>query len=263
MVKLSDLKKKPPKIILYGPAGSGKTAFVSTIGKDGYLIDIDGGIETARTLKDDFFETRQGIEVLPCAETDVQRPSAYRLLKTEMLRIFNEVRKGTFEHKVLIIESLTSLSDSLVRYIMGNSNMLYKPPQMQQHLLISAELDQFLLMVYSIKIPVVLTAHQMVYTVDNKQKMDIAVSGQRTPSKVLGYFDEVLRAKVQNEAGGKVSFQIVAKPTASQIARSRSNIPPLVNSNVGLKDVLLTMGYDIDQHEINKPDELKKRKEEK
>jgi len=63
-MKLSDIKTKPPKILLIGNYGSGKTCFATTGGKYVQVIDLDEGLISAKTLKDNFTETRSEIDII-------------------------------------------------------------------------------------------------------------------------------------------------------------------------------------------------------
>ena len=62
-MKAKDLKdlNEPPKILLHGDSSNGKTALISQL-SNAYLMDLDGGMLTALSLKDNFTKYRHEIE---------------------------------------------------------------------------------------------------------------------------------------------------------------------------------------------------------
>ena len=76
----------PPNILIYGPAGSYKTALVSQL-TNAYMFDFDDGMRTAATLKDKFFDARQQIEFDIYKDRDVLKPTTFMKAKEKLLRI--------------------------------------------------------------------------------------------------------------------------------------------------------------------------------
>ena len=252
-MKVSEMTEGlPPKILIYGPPGTGKTAFAMTAGASAQLLDLDKGWTTARSLKDAFTARRQEVDVLGFYEDDPKKALAFVRCKTKLMEIAELCYQGKYPFKVLVVDSLTALSEFALRFIMGNSGGIYypatgalRPPEIQHWGLAISEVSNFLLILRSLPIAVVLIAHshrdQMVEAGGNKQDIiEVAVFGKNLPSKVPAYFDEVLFSKVVEEGGGKRDFVLQTQPTSIVQARTRSQIPDRYSMRGGLPSLLET-----------------------
>ena len=65
-MKLSEMKEKKKKILIYGKAGVGKTALVMTLGEKLQLLDVDDGVTTGKRLEDEL--KRVNLLLLPPKE---------------------------------------------------------------------------------------------------------------------------------------------------------------------------------------------------
>jgi archaellum biogenesis ATPase FlaH len=84
---------KPPVILIYGPAGTGKTALISQA-SNGYCFDFDNGMLTAAKLKDKFFDSRQNIEFDIYKEPDPKNPIMYHKAMVKITNIINQKKLG-------------------------------------------------------------------------------------------------------------------------------------------------------------------------
>lgn len=254
-MKLSELKPKAPKILLYGPAGRGKTALSLTYGEGALIIDLDDGLMSGMTINDQFRENRMNVEAIQCHEDDPLRATAFIKAKNEILKVVNACKSSNCKIEILIIDSLTALSDYALRQVLSASNMIGKQPQIQHWGLAFLELENVILMLRSLPIPVVLIAHDQMKTVDEQNLIEIAVPGKNLPAKITRFFDEVLYMKVTG-ASAFPKFVVQTKSTGNITARSRANIENFFDTSCGMKDLLKKMGYEISKKEIVKPNKL-------
>ena len=130
-MKISEIidKYRPPKVLIFGRFGTGKTAYVLTHGPGTYVLDFDGGLRTAMTLKDQYTDHRLSCEVFDCVEKDFRYPSAFERGKAKILSIANTVRGGkTWEYDILVIDSFTEFADAAIRSVTGASGHAGKNP---------------------------------------------------------------------------------------------------------------------------------------
>ena len=212
-MKLSEAVKHPPKIILAGNPGSGKTALALTLGEGTTVIDLDDGLLTGMTLKDAFFERRQQVEVKPCKEDNPNKALAFAKAMSYVRGMSDECLKGKPPCRGLVIDSLTTLAEGAMRYVMSNNGMLGQHPQIQHWGLRDLELQNFFLTVYSLPMVVVLIVHlqtvqeegdvraavgpdgRMKMELITKTKFKIALPGKAYPPKLPPRFDELWLAE--------------------------------------------------------------------
>jgi archaellum biogenesis ATPase FlaH len=246
MTTLRDMEILHPKILIYGAAGTGKTALALTAGDVMQIMDLDNGLMTGKTLLDEFQENRLSVDVIPdLLESDPTKGTGFLKAKTALYKIVSECKKGSYPFKVLGVDSLTSLADGAMRWVQGNANHIGKNPQLQEYGLAFNEIENFLMMLKSLPIMVVVTAHQHEIEVDSNVQIRVAVPGRKLPGKICGWFDEVWRLRIQNLQGGKTGFVIQTKGTASTLARSRFNLGDKLDASMGLRSILKTAGYEI------------------
>jgi len=244
MTRLDQIKDRPPHILLYGPPGTGKTALALTLGKGCQVVDLDDGLKTGLTLKDRFLSSRREVDVVQCLETNPKKANAFRRAKAAIFNICNAVMAGKYPFKALVVDSMTSFMDYVMRYVLDNSGRPGTHPQIQDWGASFIETENLLTMVKSLPIVVVFTAHEYSYEVDQATHIKLALPGKSLPGKVCAYFDEVLRTKIVNLEGGKRGFVIQSKGTGSTLARSRCNLPDSTKMDLGLPAILKLMGWD-------------------
>ena len=246
-VKDSAGKMNPPKILIYGDAGSGKTAFATTLGGRLEIIDIDQGIRTALMLKDKWTDERGEVELKTAYENDPSKAIAFDLVESYVNTAVGECMVRKFPFRALCVDSWTTLAEMAVRKVLAQNNMLGKNPQIQHWGMAFTLLEGLLLKLRSLPIVVVLTAHIQRLEEDGVSKVVIATPGQKLPAKVPAYFDEIWRLKTRNAAGGKKEFIIQTISSESVMARSRGCLVDGTSVDLGLVEVLRRIGYDIDE----------------
>ena len=249
MPTLKDIKVIHPKILLYGIAGTGKTALALTLGSKLQIMDFDNGLMTGKTLKDEHYDTRMSVNAIQFLEPDPNKGTAFLKAKNHLYKVAEACAKGKYSFKSICVDSLTSLVDSAMRMVQGNSSHIGKNPQLQEYGLAFNEVENFLTILKSLPILVVVTAHQHNFEIDNKTMVQIALPGRKLPGKICGWFDEVWRMTIQNLPKDEIAFRIQTNGTASTLARSRFNIPDKQNAKVGLPVILKEAGYEYDGEE--------------
>jgi len=246
-MKLENAKIKPPKIILFGPYGSGKTCFSMTGGKHVQLLDMDEGVRSGFTLKDKFTSLRKEVDIIEIHESDPSKAMAFPKFKSYLESIAKQCREGTYKFKVLVIDSLTNAHEYCLRMILSYSGLMGQKPRIQDWMLRDIEFLNLCVLIKSLPIAVIVCAHQQVIEQDLTNVLTPWLPGKSLPSNMFSKFDEVLYIKPYLIAGGKTDFKIQNISTSSVCARTRSNFENNLSVDIGLIELLKLMGYDLEQ----------------
>lgn len=245
-MKAKDLlkQKHPPKILLYGPAGTGKTALFSQA-VEGFLMDFDNGMYTTLSLEDSFTELRQEIDFEKYTETDVRKPTAWLRAKAQLIDIMEQCSKGQWKYKALVIDSLSGLSEMVQNQVMAQCGKPMGKPEIREWGLIVAEVENAIAIIKSLPIPVFMTAHELpIMKPDGSHVLKILAPGTKLPAKIPGWFDEVWYAKTRQGGGGRQTYLVSGRKTSSIEARTRSGMnKDLDHTVIGLAGVLKDIGF--------------------
>jgi hypothetical protein len=243
-MRLADIPRLPPKLLIYGPPGTGKTVFAMTLGKGTQVFDLEEGLLSAVTLQDAHTAARHEVDVVPIKDTDPMKADGFRIFKQEINKVSKLCVTKQYPFKALIIDTLTSLANMAIRYVMGNSGRLGTPPEIQHWGLAFTELDNVYTTIKTLPIVVVLTAHDQTKTIDNMDKVELSIPGKNQPGRVGARFDEFLYSRVMNRPQGKREFVLQSLPTQSVAARSRGQLPDMFSMNDGMVKLLSQIGFD-------------------
>lgn len=240
----------PPNILIYGPAGSYKTALVSQA-SNAYMFDFDDGMRTAATFKDKFFEQRQGIEFDIYKDKLVTKPTAYMLAKKKLLAISEACAKNQWKHDCCIIDSLTGLCRACQSYIMslpsaGNQEGdPLKMPERNHWGPMVNEVENILTILRSLNVLTIVTAHGMSLTVDEMEKFfPKSITKPHSEAKLVWLFDEVWYTKIRRGAQKKIEGLVSGRSTNSIQARTRSGLlDDVVHTDIGLVGLLDKIGF--------------------
>ncbi len=259
-MKLSEMKPKKRKILIYGKAGVGKTALLMTLGERLQMLDLDDGVYTGVKLEDEWKSERMKVDILQCLETKHDKATAFAAAKDALIKIANKCNAspcqqatppgtklidmpklpdtGAYDYDYLGIDTYTGLADAAVRYVLSNSGILGKAPKIQHWGLAFIELEGFLTILRSLPLTVFLICHEQTSIVDEETKVELATPGQKLQAKIPRYFDEIWYMKVMHKAQNKRARVLQTQPTPSILARTRSSLEDGLDTCIGMKAIL-------------------------
>lgn len=259
-MKPSDLLKMnyPPSILIYGFAGSGKTALVSQL-SGAYAFDFDSGMKTAATLKDKFFDARQKIEFDVYKDENPLKPIKYFEAMKKIKSIVEACAKGEWKHDACVLDSLTGLCTTAQLYIQSlgdKSNPMrdsLAKMEIQNWGSLVNEVDRFLLLLQSLRVPVIVTAHldwvekkkdsKMLGETEITDMFPSSATKKHGLKKLMSHFDEVWYADVRPAGGGKLNYRLTGKAVGIIKARTRSSFDAVIHNDVGMIELLKMIGY--------------------
>lgn len=257
-MKAKDLKSSDPKILIYGPAGTGKTALVSQA-SGGYLFSFDsGGMQTALNLQDEFTKYRHSIEFDEFVDTNPDRPSAYRKFKEKLFSFVQQLQrdKDKFPYDALVVDSLTAMGQAAMREVMANvgrtpskSGVAMQGPEIQHWGLAIADLRNMITLLTSLPIMILVTSHDIIQEEnDGSVKKRPNALGSKLPSELPPYFSEVWLASVKVKPQRKFDFTVSWMPSSTYETRTRTGVmQELSVVSLGLRGILKEIGYSYNQ----------------
>lgn len=258
-MKLEELKLGPPRVLMYGEVGSGKTAFALTVGERGFVCDFDNGLRSGLSIKDKFSEARRKVEVRQFLEENPEtKATAWLAFKSFVRSLPQAIAEKRFTQKVLVIDSLTVMMDCALRFVLANhGGSLGRAPQIQEWGLSYTEVKNVLAALMALPLAIVLIAHDQFKTyrvygegsdTEDLLRISLAVTGKNTDKELFRFFDEIWYCRgVPIEKGG-TRFVFQTNPTGSITARSRSSLPPVVDMSLGLPEVFKLMGFNLGEN---------------
>jgi hypothetical protein len=251
-MKANDLKDKPPKILIYGRAGCGKTALASQA-SGGYMIDADQGMLTARNLEDEFTKYRHFIEFDEIID-DPRNPKGWIKFKEQIFTISRLIRAKQWPYDALVIDSLTRLGTMCINQVMAGAGKPGEPPQLQHYNTIVSEIRNMLQLITTFPVLVIVCTHEVPIESDDGTMIKPKSVGQKLPDEVVPMFDEVWTAKVKKlpAGSGHADYLISWLPSNVRESRTRSGtLQELKVKELGLRGILKAVGYDY-KHEPTK-----------
>lgn len=244
-MKLSDIQSVPPKVLLWGLAGSGKTCLTTTLGDDLELINCDPNIRAALMMKDVFSPERAKVDIIANAAGD--KPEyGFTRVKNRIYDIHKEIAAKTYKKKVVALDSLTTIGEFAMKSVMLNAGKLadinkLPIPTIPEWGLGIGEVENILALLISLPIPVIVIAHQLRIEIDENTKMIPWALGSKLPDKLPRMFTEIWYSKVSKTASGD-KFFIQPKSTSSILARSTC-LTQDEGHEQGMKALLEKVGY--------------------
>lgn len=263
-MKVADLRKrnKPPKILIYGGAGTGKTALVGQAG-GAYMLDFDEGMRTCLDIGDEFHDLRYEIEFDEYKDENPMKPTKWIAAKQKMLDISSLTAQGKWKFDALIIDSLTGAAQCCQNQVMANANKPLGKPEIQHWGTIVSELENFLTVVTSLKTLVIITAHEVPVLIqkgslghpeEDIHELRVLCAGRKLPDKLPWMFDEFWYAKVST-VGKKTNYILSGKKTSYIQARTRSGfITDVIHNEIGLVGILEKANYSYGSNVVENSD---------
>lgn len=253
-MKLNELTSKPPKILMMGPMGTGKTIFAETVGKHGQLWDLEDGAISGLYLEDKWQKDRKEIDIVRMTEENPTDTTVFDNIRKKVLETSKLCAKGEYPFKVLILDNLTLLADAALRYVLRNSQELkagmIKKVEIQHWGMAFEEIKNISRMLRSLPICVVLIAHVEEIELRGAETSTViyrlGVSGKKLPYQLPRLYDEVWMTRSKRVAGGKVKYSLSTKSTSKFEVRSRYSIPDDYDLSEGLPPLLKQMGYSLE-----------------
>jgi hypothetical protein len=242
---------RPPKLLIYGAGGAGKTGLVSQAA-GALLLDFDRGMRSAATITDPFTPLRHQVEMLDCSENNPMQPNAWLNTKQLLLRILNESNAGKWKYNCLIVDSLSGLCETVQHQVMAQCNKPMGKPEIREWGLIVSEIENALSIIRALPCMVLVTAHELPIQLESGAHiMKILAPGSKLPAKIPFMFDEVWYAKTKSGPGNTTRYIVSGRKTSSIEARTRSGMnKDFDHTEVGLAGVLAEIGYDYNKTSV-------------
>ncbi len=199
-------------ILVYGPSGSGKTYFGMTFPKV-FCFDFDGGLTTALNpaLPQDF-------EYESYADTPLKDNTAFDRFQKHW-----NAAVARPEIKTFFIDSLTTLSDHLMRKILGYQVTKSGLPEVQHWGILINKLTQMLYgcIADTAGRILVISAHERFVDADDGTSRVIPlVCGRQLPGRLALWFEETYYAQCTGSRQ-KPKFELLTIGSSSYQAKSR------------------------------------------
>ncbi len=237
MAKLSTLELHPPKILLMGTFGTGKTLLATSVGKRGRILDLNNGLLSARTFKDDHTKTRGEIDVKTCWEQDPFKALAFEKVRSYVESMREECYREKNDYDTLIIDGYTDLAEFAVRNVMDANGMIGKNPQIQHWGLAFQKIKWVLTVLKSLPINLIVIAHTRRVEDEGVSTYELATPGTKLPAEVPTYFDEIWFMQVKG-SGAKREFVVRTQPTSLFPAKTRTQVPDNQLASLGMNHFL-------------------------
>lgn len=212
----------PTKALLYSIPGQGKTELLLTLGDRCQYIDCDGNLEVAFGLHDNLRDVRLNVDIVQFLEEDpMHKAVAFGRLKHYIYGLPAEIKAGRFKKEALVIDSLTSMAVGAQWEIMGNASRIGMNPQIQEWGLIITQIENIIMALRALPIRVFVAAHQQEFVdPEDKTQIQIAIPGQKLPSKIIRLFTEIWYLRIRAIGEGKQELYIQTTPTQGITCRS-------------------------------------------
>lgn len=231
MARLSELKTNEyVKVLIYGHSGTGKTCASSTFPTPMLFADFDGKVSSAARFQENNKDQLNGIEFEDFRlSSSAQIENSYARFLKYVARLEElAVTPNKFPFKTVVIDSLTTMSDAQVAYLLKkNANIqraLPNVPGMQDWGMILLEMKDIVKRVLALPCNVIFTGHIK----DSKDEITgaieykVALAGQSADALPI-LLEEVYRAYVEVDKDG--NYHYLAQTRASGKYKVRTQIP--------------------------------------
>lgn len=215
------------KMLYIGNSGAGKTGSLASLAAAGYnlrILDLDNGLDVLKnvlTAENSIYDKSAAERVQFITVTDPMRMVAGRLIPKqptvwsrtagllnnwvdpETKESFGPITSWT-PKEILVIDSLSMLSDAAMKFILGMNGRLGQRPQQSDWGSAQDLIESLIQMLYdeSVKCNVIITSHITYIGPDGDQIGYPNTLGKALPPKLGRYFNSVLMARSQGQGSG-------------------------------------------------------------
>ena len=233
-----------PTVLIYGPLGTGKTAFLTQAGKDSIYMDFDRGCKTGNTLEDKYTADRKQILVADFLEDALEVPTSYMRAYDYIQQLARDCKKDPKKiPPVIILDSFTGFFKAAMAYILHLQNKVGKQPTIQSWGMVFSECERFLMKFKSIPCPKLIGAHDMILEMDDGNvKTPFGCNGKTFPTTVAALMDDVFYCQISGK-GKNAKYMLTAQPSAAISCRTRTNAFKTFDMDDGFWEFLRQLGY--------------------
>lgn len=230
-MKLSEVKTDGNlKILLYGPAGSGKTCFAASLPTPILYLDFDDKVDSAALFHKKDQARLDAIDVRRLAAGLSQNPIS-ELEKIVTNELIPQQKAGAMQYKTLVLDSLTTFSSATLKYIVDTNPGIKRVPSkqglqptMQDYGILKREFEKLIPGLLSLQMNVIMLGHVSTERDDLTGEIVRGVMLDGSFGKSLPiYFKEVWTTKVDDKG------QFWAQTKSDGKFPCRSQIPGLPN----------------------------------
>jgi len=233
-----------PSILMYGPAGCGKTLLLSQA-KNCYVFDFDDGMLSAAKHKDKFTPLRHQCEFDIYKDDNPLSPKKWLEFEQKINQLAEQSSKGKLEYDCIAIDSFSGLCQSVRYHVMNLSGGPFEKPQIQHWGTMVNIVEKVLTILRSLKCLLIVSAHEMAIEVSGTNLIrPMSVTEKHGMNKMMWLFSEVWHMKVRPAGPNKHKYIISAHSTDAIAARTRSNITADIDfTDIGLEGLLAAIEY--------------------
>lgn len=241
--------EKPIKMLYMGDTGTGKTGALASLVNNGYklhILDYDNGLDIlSTTVKPEFLknvEYETLTEKKKAVNGSVLIQGTPKSFAKGLALLTEWGSKYTSKEDVIVIDSLTFMSDAALEHVLAGAGHTGRQPEIQEWGLAMSLIEDLLSILYSddIKCNVIVNSH-IKYIEDEGTgmvKAQINTLGSKLPPKVGRYFNHLIMGAMQ---GPKRIF----KTKGSAIFGLKSPNPDKVKDQYGIETGLWEYFQDV------------------
>lgn len=222
-MKLPDVAKRQAKhVLVYGPSKSGKTYLVGRLAEYGFnlkWVDLENGRTTLYQLTPAAQERIDIVNVPDTKDFPIAAETVTKILKGDKVRVcnthgkiscsvcmkdcpadFTEVHpKGQTLNDILVIDSMTQYSNSIMSFIGKNADDFWRP-EWEHYRSQGSMIDRGLTNVQTAPYNIVVITHESMVSLEDGKKKLVPTGGTENFSRTLArYFDEVIYCDIKNK----------------------------------------------------------------
>ena len=200
------------KVFVYGESGTHKTYFAASFPKP-YFFDFDNGMLTVRG---------QDVAYDTYIDLPGETPHAFQDFIKQMREFYKQAKEGTLPYKTVILDSLTTFQECVMRDVKYNNHTEGKPMTLPEWGLLISALRKQIYDITGLGVHVVVTAHAQTVKDDLTCaiKTQPLLYGKDLPGQVPLWFDEAYYAEVRKGKDGIV-FEVKTVGDSRKTAKSR------------------------------------------